>query len=103
MLIAREKLVVYAAIDLSAFIWFAKSLGCELTWRSRKQTTQDAQEYSKYEQLVWEGRQLQRGVLTIGPGLWSRMLTELVTPYSVITNLLEEEDVVRKELEDEES
>jgi hypothetical protein len=85
--IAERKLIVYAAIDLPAFIRFAQSLDIELSWSSRKQTAKHEQLAGKRNVKSWDNRQLKFDQLFIGPGTWSRMLAELMTPYSVLTSL----------------
>lgn len=88
MLLAERKLLVYVSIDLAAFIWFAESvLDMKLSWSSRKLTAQSENRLSSRSVLKWDNRQLIYNDLLIGPGLWSRMLAELMTPYSVLHSL----------------
>ncbi len=101
--VAERKLIVYAALDLPAFIWFAQSLDIELSWSSRKETAQHEQLAGKRNVKSWDNRQLKFDQLLIGPGTWSRMLAELMTPYSVLTSLkrLSQESATWTELADQ--
>jgi hypothetical protein len=96
LLIAQRKLVVKVLLDVPAFLWFAKDLGIDLRWSTRKETA--IHRASRSGMLAWDNKMLKfANGMTIGPGSWSRMLAELVTPYSLLTQL---DDLANEPIED---
>ncbi len=83
-LFAQRKLALVTIIDLPALIWFARKLNVKLTWSTKKQTAKLTDKIPGKDQLVWDNKLLMAGEVFISPGTWSRMLNELMTPYTVL-------------------